>query len=263
VASRKQDLVDRAKAIYETKIDRYNLFARSYPDTGPLRRQLYPKHMEFLAAGAHHQERCFMAANRVGKTFCGGYELTCHLTGDYPDWWVGHRWRRPIVAWAVGEDIKAVRESLQVTMFGLDGQIGTGLIPKDAIDKVTARSGVPGSIDAAAIKYKTGGTSRLLFKTYDQGRESFQGAKIDFAWCDEEPKAAVYSEILTRTMSTVIGEPSGRLICTFTPLKGLSAVVLSYMPGGTRVDGELPLPIGDTSHVDSHYTRGGVRRDHV
>ncbi len=59
-------------------------------------RDLYPKHMEFFAAGARYRERCAMCANRVGKTFgMGGYETSCHLTGLYPDWWPGRRFDRP------------------------------------------------------------------------------------------------------------------------------------------------------------------------
>ena len=43
--------------------------------------------------------RCFLAANRVGKTEgVGGYELTCHLTGEYPDWWEGRTFDDPIEA---------------------------------------------------------------------------------------------------------------------------------------------------------------------
>ena len=30
-----------------------------------------------------------MAANRVGKSEAGAYEVTCHLTGLYPPWWEG------------------------------------------------------------------------------------------------------------------------------------------------------------------------------
>src|SRR5258706_11323160 len=68
-----------------------------YPDSGPLRRELYPKHLQFFAAGALHRERLFMAANRVGKTEgVGGYETTLHLTGVYPPWWEGRRFERPI-----------------------------------------------------------------------------------------------------------------------------------------------------------------------
>src|SRR5882724_9992287 len=81
-----------------------------YPDDGPLRRELYPRHMEFFAAGgrhtllptcpddcdgAPHRDRLALCANRVGKTEgMGGYETAIHLTGRYPSWWVGVRWNR-------------------------------------------------------------------------------------------------------------------------------------------------------------------------
>ena len=60
---------------------RYGLLESMYPDEGPLRRELYPKHMEFFAAGKKYNERLFMAGNRVGKTEgAGGYEAALHLT---------------------------------------------------------------------------------------------------------------------------------------------------------------------------------------
>ena len=39
-------------------------FFSMYPDEGKYRRELYPKHMEFIGASAEHKETCFMAANR-------------------------------------------------------------------------------------------------------------------------------------------------------------------------------------------------------
>ena len=56
-----------------------------YPDSGIVRRELYPKHLAFFAAGATHLERCLMAANRTGKTFAASYEVSCHLCGWYPE----------------------------------------------------------------------------------------------------------------------------------------------------------------------------------
>src|SRR4051812_9903998 len=75
-----------------------------FPDSGPLRRELYPKHLAFFQAGALFRERCFLAGNRVGKTETGGgYELVLHLTGSYPAWWTGRRFSRPVSAWAAGD----------------------------------------------------------------------------------------------------------------------------------------------------------------
>jgi len=224
----------------EQKIQSQTLLYRLFPETGPLSRHKYPKHMEFFKAGALHQERAFIAANRIGKTMAACYELTCHMTGFYPKWWEGRRFYEGNTAWASGEDSKAVRESLQQTLLGKPGEPGTGLIPADNIINITPRSGVPDAVDTVSVKHCSGGTWRLVFKSYDQGRESFQASKVGVVLFDEEPPQPIYTEGLTRTMSTHPGEPSGLVLCTFTPLKGLSGVVLSYMPGGQRLEGALP-----------------------
>jgi hypothetical protein len=67
--------------------EKYHRFDCCYPDAGPLRRALYPKHVDFFAGGAVHQERAFIAANRSGKSTAASYEVTAHLTGRYPSWW--------------------------------------------------------------------------------------------------------------------------------------------------------------------------------
>lgn len=201
-----------------------------YPDDGPLRRALYPKHMAFFEAGAEHTERAFIGGNRTGKSTCVGYESVCHLIGYYPPWWVGRRFQRPITAWLCGEDTKALRESLQIGLLGRYGELGTGLIPKDNILNVTPRSGVAEAYDTITIRHSSGGISRAVLKTYDQGRESYQGAKVEVIMLDEEPPMPIYTEALMRTMATVPGEENGILMAAFTPLKGLSDVVMSFMP---------------------------------
>src|SRR5438309_8790500 len=106
-------LEEKKKRESERKILTY------YPDTGPLRRELYPKHMQFFAAGKTFRERLFMAANRIGKTEgAGGYEMAMHLTGDYPEWWPGRRFSKPIDSWAAGDTGKTVREIIQFKLLG-------------------------------------------------------------------------------------------------------------------------------------------------
>ena len=95
----------------------------------PLRRELYIKHLEFMQAGAKHRERCFMAANRVGKTETGAYEVTAHATGRYPSWWEGYRFNRALKIWCCGETNKKLREVSQEKLFGKPGALGTGMLP--------------------------------------------------------------------------------------------------------------------------------------
>lgn len=49
----------------------------------------YKWQMQFYEAGTRSKQRALMAANRVGKSYSAAYEMACHLTGKYPDWWPG------------------------------------------------------------------------------------------------------------------------------------------------------------------------------
>lgn len=197
-----------------------------YPDTGPLRRELYPQHMEFFRMGAIVPTRCFMAANRVGKTEgAGGYELTCHLTGVYPPWWEGRRFNKPVDAWCAGDTKETVRDILQMKLVGPEGAHGTGLIPGEHLLNSVKRPNGNGALDYILVRHvPTGKVSRLGFKSYDQGREAFQGTEKDIIWLDEEANESVRSECVIRLMTT-----NGLLIETFTPLRGLTPIVLQYL----------------------------------
>lgn len=207
-----------------------------YPDKGPLRRELYPKHLSFFEAGQQYRQRLMLAANRVGKTEgVGLYELVWHLTGDYPAWWNGRRFDRPIKAWAAGDTGKTVREILQAKLLGPVGQWGTGLVPGDTIERISRGAGVADSVDSIYVRHQAGGLSQLTLKSYDQRRESFQGTEQDVILLDEEPPMDIYTECLLRTMTN-----NGMLMLTFTPLMGMSEVVLAFLPGGQieeRADG--------------------------
>lgn len=207
---------------------------RLFPERGPYRRELYPKHMEFFKAGKTYRERCMMAANRVGKTVAGGYEVSYHLTGDYPDWWEGRKFMTPTRCWVAGKTSETTRDILQTKLFGpvkwygaKKGVAGTGLIPRNAIvqDSITWKAGVPNLIDTVSIKHASGGISELGLKSYEQGRGSFEGTERHVIWFDEEPPLDVYGEAIMRTATT-----DGLVMITFTPLDGLSGVVLEFLP---------------------------------
>lgn len=168
-----------------------------------------------------------MAGNRTGKTESGAYETTCHLTGRYPEWWPGKRFSRPTHGWAAGDTSKTTRDIIQLKLYGPMESPGTGMIPGELIKHRTLKPGTPEAIDTIYVKHVTGGTSTLVLKSYDQKRTAFQGNEEDHIWLDEEPDLDIYTECLLRTMTT-----GGIVLLTFTPLSGLSEVVLSFMPGG-------------------------------
>ncbi|MDK2957862.1 MAG: hypothetical protein PWQ57_3360 [Desulfovibrionales bacterium] len=199
-----------------------------FPETGPLARTRYPRHMAFFAAGAKYRERLFMAANRVGKTEgAGGYEMTMHLTGRYPSWWEGRRFEAPVVALAAGDTVQTVRDILQKKLLGPLGSPGEGLIPACDVGEMRRKSGVAEAVEHVRVRHASGGESLLYFKSYDQRRIAFQGTELDVVWLDEEPPLDVYAECLLRTMTT-----GGMLMLTFTPLSGLSEVVMRFLPDG-------------------------------
>jgi phage terminase large subunit-like protein len=200
-----------------------------YPDEGPLRRELYPKHCAFFAAGAKHRERCMLAGNRTGKSEgVGAFEVTLHLTGLYPDWWVGRRFEGPVAAWACGTTNGTTRDIVQAKLLGTPGDpsmLGTGMVPADNLMNTVSKPGIPNAIESATVKHVSGGVSAVGFKSYEQGRKAFEGTERDVVWLDEEPPKSIYDECLIRTMTT-----NGLILCTFTPLEGLTEVALSFLP---------------------------------
>ena len=207
-----------------------NRMQNLFPGEGPLRRELYPKHLEFFQAGSVYKERLFMAANRIGKTVSGAYETTCHLTGRYPVWWKGARFPYPVEGWACGTTSETTRDIVQRELLGPKEAIGTGMIPGDLILHTTPRPhGMPDSLEGIWVRHVSGGISKVALKTYEQGRKSFEGTSKHFIWCDEEPPEACYTEMLMRTMTT-----KGKVYVTFTPLQGMSEVVMGFLEPATE-----------------------------
>jgi Terminase large subunit, T4likevirus-type, N-terminal len=120
-------------------------------------------------------ERAFMAANRVGKTVVGAYEVTVHLTGEYPPWWEGKQFNRPTDWWAASDTSETTRDIVQLELLGLPGDHRTGMIPHRHILSVAPRRGVTDAVDLVRVRHVSGGTSTLGFKAFEQGREKFQG----------------------------------------------------------------------------------------
>lgn len=204
---------------------RHSKLASYYPDAGPLRRELYPKHLQFFQAGADHRERALIAANRIGKTEgVGGFETTLHLTGLYPSWWAGRRFNQPITGWACGDTNRTTRDIVQRVLMGPTGDYGTGMIPKDLIVRHTTKVGIADAIEQVFVRHVSGGISELGFKSYDSGRDQFQGTNRHLIWLDEEPARDIYVECLLRTMNV-----GGMVMATFTPLLGMSDLCRDFL----------------------------------
>ena len=67
------------------------------------------------------------------------------------------------------------------------------------------------------------------FKSYEKGREKWQGETLDGVWYDEEPPMNIYIEGMTRTNTK-----AGINMITFTPLLGMSEVVRMFLTDETK-----------------------------
>ena len=173
-----------------------------------------------------------MAGNQLGKTIAGGAEWAIHLTGRYPSWWTGKTFSAPVQMWAAGVTSESTRDNPQRVLVGppaLQEAWGTGMIPGDCLLDQTPSRGVPNSLDSVVVRWGGGGDvqadwSVLNFKSYEKGREKWQGDTLHGVWFDEEPPLEIYTEGLTRTNAT-----GGITIVTFTPLLGMSEVVRMFL----------------------------------
>jgi phage terminase large subunit-like protein len=219
-------------------------------------RVLYQRSLIFFAAGFIRRERLFLAANRTSKTVSAAFELTAHLIHDYPDWWPGRRFDEKGDWWAAGDTRETTRDIVQLELLGTrdeirSGTYASGMVPAHRIYDRTLKTGVADCVDTVWIKHveRHHGapcTSTVQFKSYDQGRKSFQGTSQDGIWLDEEPpdvtedassggtpsgNGDIYTECLLRTATT-----DGLVIATFTPLRGLTPFVDQFLETAEMAD---------------------------
>ncbi len=200
---------------------------------GPFSRFAYAKHWEFFKAGLTHRFRVLGGGNGSGKSFTGATELTYHMTGDYPEGWEGCVFKKAIKVWVVCESGSLWRDSMQQALLGSVGEEqGTGLIRKEFINDTKSMPGVPGAIGQIQTKHKNGGISSVTVKTFEMGRNQFQAATLDLIIFDEEPPEEIYSECIARLRGVKGVKEPGKCMMLFTPLKGLSEVVMRYLPNG-------------------------------
>jgi phage terminase large subunit-like protein len=110
---------------------------------------------------------------------------------------------------------------------------------------------VPDAIETVLVRHISGGVSQATFKSYSDGREKWQGETLEEIWFDEEPPPEIYTEGLTRTNAT-----KGGVFCTFTPLLGMSDVVMRFWQHRDHPDrGMTLMTIDDVDHYSSEEKR--------
>ncbi len=223
-------------------------------------------------------EKMLRAGNQLGKTHAAAAQMTMDALRLYFDWYEGDRFDVPpaierpfdFLGWAACDTSATTRAGVQTKLLGdimQDGGLGTGLIPLDNIVGQPAMArGIADFVDSVTLRRENGGTAVIRFKTYEMGRKAFQGEAVDEVWLDEDPAASekgegeIYGECLARLTTT-----RGRIICTMTPLMGLSPVRKRFKertPGTAevvmtiddcRVSNGGYIPDEDIPHIVSRY----------
>ncbi len=158
------------------------------------------------------KNRWVFGGNRSGKTECGAVEVVYMARGCHPY----REINKATSGWVVSLSTQVQRDVAQSKILNY--------LNPDWIEDVVMLSGrkdnyANGVIDYILIKNVFGSTSKIGFKSCDQGREKFQGTSLDYVWFDEEPPYDIYSECRMRVL-----DRNGDIFATMTPLKGMTFV---------------------------------------
>lgn len=210
----------------------------------------YLRQKQFHTAGYYYRERLLMAGNKLGKTYAAGFEVAFHLTGIYPDWWDGRRMEKQNRGWAGSVTSELTRDGIQRILLGPTGRWGTGTIPKELIVEIKRARGVPDAAESVLVRHTNGDVSQVIFKAYSDGREAWQAEDLDWLWFDEEPPEDIYTEGVTRTNNS-----GGPVFTTFTPLLGMSNVVMRFLVGRHQDRKVVNMTIDDVDHYTVEQKR--------
>lgn len=171
--------------------------------------------------------RILFWGNRVGKTEGCAQEVARYVLGI-------HKLRIiniPVEAWCACPSYDMQKETTQKKL--------EKYLPVNEIEHITyIKAGTWGE-----IKLKNG--SKINFKSYEQGREKFQGAGKRLIWFDEEPPKDIWEECTVRAEA---GVPLD-IIMSMTPIKGMTWVYNDLFQKTGRSD----LFISTASWDDNPY----------
>lgn len=161
------------------------------------------RHPKQIAAHMAQQAiRALFWGNRVGKTEWGAMEVSEYSTAH-------HEHREilpPFQIWAACPSYDVQKDTTQPKLLRY--------LPEKSIkSKTWLRKGVIKEIEL------TNGVT-IVFKSYEQGREKFQGAGVRLIWFDEEPPHDIWDECFVRVEA---GQQLD-VILTMTAIKGMTWV---------------------------------------
>lgn len=123
--------------------------------------------IDFTISGHHN----YVAAGMIHhNSWVAAFEVAMHMTGEYPDWWQGRRFDKPVHVWTGSPTNESSRDVCQKYLLGGtdDSRIGTGTIPHSRIlGKLKMRQcGVSNVVDEFRVKHVSGGYSYCNLKCH-------------------------------------------------------------------------------------------------
>lgn len=158
------------------------------------------------------RNKWLFGGNRTGKTECGAVEVIWTALGIHPY----KANKSSVECWIVSLSNRVQKEVSQAKILKY--------LPKSSIIQIIMNEGRKSSpengiIECIILKNSFGRTSRIWFKSCEEGREKFQGTSLDLVWFDEEPPEDIYNECKMRVL-----DRCGEIIGTMTPLKGFTYI---------------------------------------
>lgn len=146
--------------------------------------------------------RALFWGNRVGKTEWGGQETARYALNQHPKRIIDP----PIEIWVCCPSFEVQEDTTQKKLLAY--------LPPSSIRSTEK---LRGNI-LRRITLKDG--TALVFKSYEQGREKFQGVGKRLIWFDEEPPSDIWEECIVRQEAGVQLD----IIMTMTPVNGMTWV---------------------------------------
>jgi phage terminase large subunit-like protein len=146
--------------------------------------------------------RVLFWGNRVGKTEWGAQETARYALGKHPTKLID----LPIEIWIACPSFEVQEDTTQKKLLKYipyNEIASTEKLRGDILRKITLKNGTV-----------------IVFKSYEQGREKFQGVGKRLIWFDEEPPSDIWEECFVRQEAGVQLD----IIMTMTPVNGMTWV---------------------------------------
>lgn len=160
----------------------------------------HPKQIE--ASLSPKAIRALFWGNRVGKTEWGGQETARYALGEHPS----RKIELPIEIWVGCPSFEVQEDTVQKKLLKY-------LPPKSIKSMERLRGNI---LRRITLNNRT----TIVFKSYEQGREKFQGVGKRLIWFDEEPPSDIWEECIVRQEAGIQLD----IIMTMTPINGMTWV---------------------------------------